>query len=88
MIDFVGTDEEQRIASLVLAMMRTLKREEAEEKEQRKEVDEKWKEIERLGKYLHEIVHRYGQFNGKNVTKYLKSYLMGFPSTSWMLKWQ
>ncbi|CAM6127396.1 unnamed protein product [Calypogeia fissa] len=70
--------DEDRIATMVLAMMRTLKWEEAEEKELRKEADEQRKVTERLGKCLHEVLHRHGQFNGKNVTKYLKAYLMEF----------
>ncbi|CAM6121404.1 unnamed protein product [Calypogeia fissa] len=70
--------EEQWIAMVVLAMMRTLKSEEVEEKELRKEADEKRKETERLEKCLHEVLHCHGQFNGKNVTRYLKAYLMEF----------
>ncbi|CAM6086275.1 unnamed protein product [Calypogeia fissa] len=48
------TSDEDRIAQVVLAMMQTLKREEAEEKELRKKADEQQKVTERLGKCLHE----------------------------------
>ncbi|CAM6099407.1 unnamed protein product [Calypogeia fissa] len=69
-------NDEDQIVTMVFAMMQTLKWEEAEEKELRKEADEQQKMIKRLGQCLHEVLHRHGQFNGKNVTKYLKAYLM------------
>ncbi|CAM6128881.1 unnamed protein product [Calypogeia fissa] len=63
---------------VVLSMMQTLKHEEVGEKKLRKEADEKRKETERLGECLHKVLHCHGQFNRKNVTKYLKAHLMEF----------